>query len=209
MLSVADRRSACWSLLSDELRLVVRPVQSYRDLVAQPAEGGWSLALRRPLKWLIIAVCFLSFTAAGRLVWFHLALAPLVWWLVVAAQAALVAIFGRLLRGRLPWSRLVDLYFAGQGPWYLLLLTGAGICLLSPRVLETWRWLSDRGVVLGLVGLAALWSLVIVTAFFRVAFDRSWRWALGVTCCFFASYGAAIAAYHLALDQIQPLLWSG
>ena len=72
--------------LSDEMRLVARPLGAYRDLVLQPVRGRWSVALRRPIKWLMIAVCVLSFTAAGRLVWFHLLFAPLVWWLVVAAQ---------------------------------------------------------------------------------------------------------------------------
>ena len=115
--------------ISDELRVMLRPLATYRALREQDciATSTW-LWIRRPFRWLLMAAAFLSLTTAGRLTVGHMLLAPTIWWTVVVWQMLLVLLFAKIFRSPLSAPRLIDLYFVGQGPWLMLLLVGSGIC---------------------------------------------------------------------------------
>ena len=196
-------------VLSDDLQTLVRPFSGYRALIADQDEdgGGLWLMLRRPALWLLIAAVFLSLSTAGRLVWFHLLLSAVGWWVVVAIQLGLIGLFHLTGPRRCSLARMADLYFIGQTPYLLLLLLGAAVCIFVPDVFDTYIWLSRRGVVLGLVGLAAAWSILLTVGWFEAVVGNSRARAIGMTVVFYLLYGLCVLATHWALDQLQPLLF--
>ena len=189
---------------------MLRPFRGYAAVARRPASrAGW-LWVRGPLKWLLVVAAFVSFTTAGRLLWYHLLLSPTAWAFGPALQIGwLLAAHGLVARGheRRPVSRaeLVDWFFLGQGPWLALLLGLSGLCLLSPDILPAARWLVTNRLGLGLVLGVLVWSLVLTLAFFRAALGLGRGRSALATAIYYLGYAGTLAAYYQVTGQLAPL----
>src|SRR6202012_4284608 len=124
--------------------------------------------LRRALFFLFGPGSFVSLTAAGRLVAFHVFSTMAFWSFVPLVQAAVFVVALRLVRApRRPPAHGLDLYFAGHGPWLMFFMLVAGVCLLAPDVYAAMTWLLRSYVLPGLMLVTIGWSGVLTYACFR------------------------------------------
>jgi hypothetical protein len=197
-------------IFSYEARLLTSPMKVYRELAAKLSEEKVSRAwlfVRRPLMWLFVVAAFVSFITAGRWVWFHIFGTALMWSFVPAYQILFVAWISRLLRSKRPMSQVVDMFFAGQTPWYLLFSIVSGICIFAPEVWPAFQWLLSSGVFAGLFLATIGWSLILTYAFFRSGLEMS-RARSAVGCAlFYLLFDGTVAAWYLATGQLYPLLF--
>lgn len=194
---------------SDDARVMAHPFRAYAELAAAPEERpARALAVRVALVLLVLGG-FVSLTAAGRLVAFHVASTMIFWSFVPAVQAAVFAAVLRLASPPRHRPRLVPalaLYFTGHGPWLLFLMAIAGICLVAPDVYVTVTWLIGHGVLPGLMLAVIVWSAVLTFACFRAGLGFSRARAGAATAGFYAGFSAAIVGYYLAMNELQPLV---
>jgi hypothetical protein len=198
---------------SDDALVMVRPFRTYAELAAAPDDraglggsAGRTLATRVALVLLVIGG-FVSFTAAGRLVAFHVASTMVFWSFVPAVQAGVFAAVVRLCGPPRQRPRTVPalvLYFTGHGPWLVFLLLVAGVCLAAPDVYGAMRWLLGHYVLPALFLGAIGWCGVLTFACFRAGLGWSRGRAGAGTALFYAGFSAVIVGYYLAMNQIQP-----
>lgn len=148
---------------SPDIQVMLWPAGAYQELAQQGSgEGKWS-AMRRPAFMVFLLGCLVSLVTAGSL-------SPRLF-----AAGALNALFVPLLeigvlagmwrkRRTLPFSRTVDLFFMGHGPWVLWLLVMCAIWVFaSPfrafALTGSWMWF--------LMGVVAVWSGYIDFCFLR------------------------------------------
>jgi hypothetical protein len=99
---------------SDEVRVMFHPLVTYRQLAADPDNGGFRLLLRRPALVALVFGAFVSFTAAGRLTIPLLFEGAFFWGFVPVLQMLLVAgVVPAFARGRISIPRAIDLFFTG------------------------------------------------------------------------------------------------
>jgi hypothetical protein len=195
---------------SYEARLLFSPMRGYRDLAeevrAEKVPRAWVL-LRRPLLWLFVVASFVSFTSAGRWVWFHIFAAMLMWSFVPLYEGLFIAWIVRLLRSERPVSQVIDLFFAGQGPWLLFFMTVSAVCLFAPEVWPVFQFLLRVGALPAFLLAIAGWSVILTYAFFRsgLGMTRA-RSALGCAM-FYVLFDGTIAGWYLATGQLYPLLF--
>lgn len=191
---------------SDDTRVMLRPFRTYAELAALPDEHPGRTAATRALLFLFVVAAFVSFTAAGRLVAFHVASSMVAWSFLPAIQGALFALAVRLLgpRDGLSVPRALGLYFTGHGPWMLFFMALVGMCLFAPSVYETFSWLLQHGVIPGLMLVVIVWSGVLTFACFRAGVGMPKGRAAAATALFYACFTSAILGWYLALNQIQP-----
>ena len=191
---------------SDDVRVAFSPFRAYGEL-AQSEEARPALrALARVLFLLFVLGSFISITAAGRFVAFHVASTMLFWSFVAVIQAACFAGALRAVAPSHPRMPAIALYFAGHGPWMLFLTAVAGICLFAPDVRKTMTWLLAHGVLpLALLG-TWVWSGVVTFACFRAGIGLSRQRAGAGTAMFYVSFVGIIVAWYLVTNQIQPQL---
>ena len=132
-----------------------------------------SLGLKRPLFLAFFIGCAVSFLTAGTLT-LRLLLPGMIYWsfVPIVEISALAAVCWKD-RHDIPFSSLVDSFFAGYKPW-LVWLAGMSVIwtLMSPSAKPLdWTisvvWL-DGGVVIALV-----WSIYVDFHFFRSVLKRS------------------------------------
>ena len=200
---------------SDDARVMVRPFRTYAELagaIDEPRGEGprpaRALAVRVAFILLVLAG-FVSLTAAGRLVAFHVASTMLFWSFVPAVQAAVFALVLRLLdpsRARAAFVPALSLYFTGHGPWLSFFMLIAGVCLFAPDVYGTMTWLLGHGILPGAMLVVIVWSMVLTFACFRTGIGFSRARAGAATALFYAGFTVVIVGYYLAMNQIQPQL---
>jgi hypothetical protein len=191
--------------LSAEALVMVRPRATFLELAESPADAGMRTLLRRPLLLLIVLGGFVSLTSAGRLVAFHVAMTLGFWAFGPLAQGLAAALVGRALAPRLRPSQAVDLMMAGNGPWMLLLLGIAGVCLFTPDVFAAFSWLARSRVLPALVIGVVAWSAFLSLACVRWGFGASWPRAVAGTIAYYALYAGLLVAWLLATHQLRPL----
>jgi hypothetical protein len=207
MCPALERSDTLLCVWSDEALLMVRPFAHYRALSAvDAASSGVWLALRRPLLWLLIFGAFVSFTTAGRWVSVHVLAAGLQWIFVPLYQLVWLLAVVRLTGTKRPVAQLVDLFFAGQGPWLLFALAISGVCIFSPAVWPTFRWMMEHGVLIAIFLVAIAWSALLTFAFFRSALALSTRIAALATFAFYVGFDGTIVAWYLSTGQLYPIL---
>ena len=188
------------SFWSSEVRVMVRPFRTYAELSEHDDEP----VLVRPLRLLLVLGAFVSFTTAGRLVAAHVAWTFAFWSFVPALQAMAAAVALRLFAPGRPMRPAITLYFAGLGPWLLLLSLISATCLLAPDVYATMTWLLGVGILPGLFVATFGWGVLLTFAFFRAGLGLSrWRASLA-TSVFYSAYCGSIVGYYLITNQIQP-----
>jgi hypothetical protein len=196
---------------SDDARVMAHPFRAYASLAIDDPEEQpvRALALRVAFIMLVLAG-FVSLTAAGRLVAFHVASTMLAWSFVPAVQAAVFVAVVRLLggpRGPQAARELVSalgLYFTGHGPWLLFLLSLAGVCLFAPDVAAAMTWLLGHGVLPGAMLATIVWSIVLTFACFRAGLGFTRARAGAATALFYVGFSSVIVGYYLSMNEIQP-----
>lgn len=191
---------------SDDTRVMFRPFRAYTELAALPDERPGRTAAARALLFLFVIGAFVSFTAAGRLVAFHVASSMVAWAFLPIIQGALFAL---ILRFSGPkdgpgMARALGLYFTGHGPWMLFFMALAGMCLFAPSVYATFTWLLQHGVLPVAMLVVIVWSGVITFACFRAGIGMQRGRAAAATALFYLCFSSAILGWYLALNQIQP-----
>jgi len=136
------------------------------------------IALRRPLFVAFVLGCTISLTATGRLTLTLIAGSMVAWAFVPAFEALGFAVATRRIVTPLPFSRRLDAFFAGHGPWTLYaILVGAIAAFLTPWQMNAWGSVFMTAIeILG--GAVAIRSWFIDVAFYRVVLNRSKREAV-------------------------------
>jgi len=168
--------------LTDDLRVMLAPMASYRRLVAEgPPAGRWAW-LRRPALVALVVGALLALGNAGQLLPTLLLGSAISWSWVPALQLLIAAPLMAVARQRkVPLAAAVDLFFMGHLPWSLWMMALAAMLLARfPQGLNgafSFRALGATALV------PALWTWVITFAFCRtvLALPR-WlcvAWVLG------------------------------
>lgn len=202
-------------LFSDEARAIVRPWATYRALAAEaPTDGpnggatpDRALLTGKVVSFLLVLGGFVSLTASGRLVTSHVAGTMVFWSFGPAIQAAAILLVLRLLAPRAPRTRALWMYFVGHGPWLLLLVAIAGVCLFAPHVYDAFMWLMSTFLLPGALLLTVVWGGVLTFAFFRAGLGLSRARASAATALYYALYTGAVLSWYFATNQIQPQLF--
>jgi hypothetical protein len=193
---------------SDDARVMMHPFRTYAGLATTPVERpARALAVRVAFVLLVLGG-FVSLSASGRLVAFHVASTMVFWSFVPAVQAAVfLAVHHALARDTgVPRAEALALYFTGHGPWLLFMLLVDGICLAAPDVSGTMSWLLERRVLPAFFLGTIAWCIVLTHACFRAGLGLSKRRAYGATALFYTGFSGVIVGYYLAMNQIQPQL---
>jgi hypothetical protein len=158
-----------WAL-STEIWVMMRPAAAYVWLADSPAAKEKWTWLRRPLFMALLIGCMVSLVTSQRLTLRHVAGGAVSGCLLLAWQiTALTIVCGR--ERKQSFSRTVDFFFAGYGPWTLWILAFSAV----------WAFLSARhafvfggaGSILPTAGFVAFWSLYIHFRFFERVMQRS------------------------------------
>jgi hypothetical protein len=189
---------------SDELRLLFRPEDGYRELTDRTAPSPRH-GLRRPLVFLLTLASMISLLTAGRLTLPLLLEACVAWSFVPALHVAVAAGSARMLAGgRRRTAETIDLYFMGFGPWSLWMLALSGAALFVPT--DQALWTITQFWLLGSAATAFVWSAWINLGFFRGVLGLTLPGAvLAVVCVRAWVWGFAVAYFHLS-DQLLPRL---
>jgi hypothetical protein len=158
---------------SPEVRVLLRPAATFRALAATWSGGAWTL-LRRPLFLLLFMGTTVSLQASGRLSVrliadgaISFAFAPF----FEILSLAIVYWYGRQTR-RVPFARVVDVFFAANAPWLLWLLAFDALRCAQTPLQATARpatilWTLELSLVA-----VAIWSAFIDLRFFREVLPR-------------------------------------
>ena len=157
---------------SPELRVLLDPAATFRELTQHPTAGLWVM-LRRPLRLALVFGCVVSLWASGRPSARLIADGVVSFAFVPAFElAALAAVYWRGPR-RVPFAHAADLFFVANAPWLLWLTAFATLrCLQSPMQSFSLAVPLTWAIELSLV-LVAAWSAYIDRHFFREVLPRS------------------------------------
>jgi hypothetical protein len=158
---------------SPEIWVMVRPAAAYRYLAGaegHPADDARWSALRRPMFVAFVLGCMVSLVTSQRLTLRHVADGTINASLILLGQIAALAV----LRGRertLSFSRAIDLYFMGYGPWLLWILGFSAAWSFASPV----QAFASGGMrtILPAACVAAIWSGYIDFCFFERVLQRS------------------------------------
>lgn len=154
---------------SVDVWVMLRPRAAYAWLAASPGDAGKWIALRRPLSVALLLGCMVSLVASQRLTLRHVAGGTLgAFFLLLAQIAVLWIVCGR--RRAMPFARLVDIFFAGYGPWILWVLAFSYLWAFLPmEIALKYFWTGSIAVTGGIV---MAWSFYLDYRFFRGAMSR-------------------------------------
>lgn len=148
---------------------MLRPAAAYQWLARQAVGGGNWDAAGRPLFMVFLLGCLVSLVTAGSLN-VRLFAAGAINALFVPLLE--IGVLGGLWRGKrtVAFSRTVDLFFMGHGPWVLWLLVMCAIWAFASPIqafVLTGRWMWF------LLGVAMVWSGYIDFCFLRYVLQES------------------------------------
>jgi len=155
---------------SPDIWVMLRPATAYRALTLVPQHSSKWEAVSRPLGLLLWLGCIISLIATQRLTlrvvldgMVNLSIVPL-------AEIVALAVVWRRARS-VSFSRAVDLFFMGHGPWIIGLLGYATVwALVSP--VDAFAWTAPRHIWPILLAVL-VWSAYIDFCFFRDGLNRN------------------------------------
>jgi hypothetical protein len=192
------------SYWSDEVRIMLHPLITYRQLARRADNSEFRLLLRRPLLVVLVLSAFVSFTASGHLTLPLLLEGAIFWGFVPILQTLLmVGIVLAFARGQMPMPKTIDLFFMGYGPCLLWMLVIVGSCLFFP-LRQIYLWPTKWGWILpvSLIG-AWLWSNVISVAFLRGALNLTALRAALALLLYTVIFWGGILSYLFAVETLQ------
>jgi hypothetical protein len=151
---------------SPEVRVLLSPATTFRELVEERTGGSWTL-LRRPLLLALMCGCTVSLQASGRLSARLVADGIVSFAFIPIFEAAALGIVYRRRLRRVPFAQAVDLFFAANAPWLLWLLAFDVVRSLQTPMQATAIPVAVIWTLeLSLIPTAA-WSVYIDLQFFR------------------------------------------
>jgi hypothetical protein len=179
------------------MRLMARPFHTYRDLKAGPPPSV-PIGLAR---FLFVVGCFVSLTATGRFTPFETLSAMVSFsWLPVAHFAGLAAA-RRIFAPRVPLARAYGLFLESLGPWLVVFVAIAGMCLFAPMPARPiFTLLPPLGLAATALGFVSLYAL------FREALDVPRLRAVLATLTFYVFMLLVVLGYYFAAGQLWPIL---
>lgn len=169
-----------------EVWLMFRPKAAYDWLASLPDVSNWRSPLRRLVFIAFIIGCMVSLVTSQRLTMRLVAGGAFSGSLLLLAEVGVLAVVcGR--SSRYSFCRLVDLFFAGFGPWivWMLALSTAWAFLSTMHAFT----FAGMGSIIPAAGMAMVWSCYINLRFFERVLGRSRKQALWDTfrlwaaCC--------------------------
>jgi len=204
-------RALSWSI-RDDVRILLAPFSTYRRR-REAGTGKRGLAwLARPLLLVVMMGAFVTVGHGGELLPTLLVGSSLAFAWIPFLQILLVAPFIALARpAPLSWSRAVDLFFLGHGPWSLWLWFLCVVVLARPPagVAE----LAGAPWLLPSAALAAGWTAVILFAYFRTVLALSGARAFVFTAAYQAAIGTCAylfvgaTTYRVSPFSLYPSYW--
>jgi hypothetical protein len=195
-----------WERWPDEVRVMAHPADAYAELQARPAPTMLGALARGPLRMSLAIGAGVAFLNGGHLGPARLLPAVVCWSFVPLLRLAGLALVAALLagRGRMT-AHVIDLYAAGQGPWYAWIL-GLSLAAVVTPSLRPWLFSTRPADVLFTLtlALALAWSIAIRLAFFRVALGLSPARARLAVLLMALSSWTAVVGWWLASDQLLP-----
>jgi hypothetical protein len=191
---------------SDEARVMARPAQTYAELAARPAPTTMAATVRGPFRMALAIGAGVAFINGGHLGPARLVPAAVCWSFVPLLRLAGLALVARLLAGPgRTTARVVLLYGAGQGPWYVWILGLSLGAILFPAWRPSVFSVRPGNLAFALILCAVIaWSTVVRLAFFRTAFGFSPGRARLAVMLMEAVFGGAIVGYWLLSGQLLP-----
>lgn len=189
---------------SNELRVMLRPTATYREVAREANKNGIELLFRRPLFVALAFGAFTSFTVSGRLTFQLLIDGTLFWSLIPVLQMlVMAAVVFAFSRGRVSIPTAIDLFFMGHGPLLFWLLGVAGACLFFPsREIylwpTVWGWLLPISLVVVLI-----WSNVTTLGFLKGALNLSPLGAGKALLLYTMIFWGFILSYLFAVETLQ------
>jgi len=157
------------SVWTPEVRVMLRPSASYKRLLDQPEPGKWS-TFRRPLFVAFLAGCMFSLVASRQLTMRHVADGTINGILLLVGQIVALALTHR--GTYISFSRTIDLFFAGFGPWLVWMLGMGAVWAFMPPI-RAFVWAGGKPAILTSVCLVTMWSGYIDFQFFRQVLGRT------------------------------------
>jgi hypothetical protein len=151
-----------------EVWVMLRPSAGYKRLLDQPAGAKWS-SFRRPLFVAFVAGCMFSLTASRTLNLRQLADGTINGGLLLVGQIVAIALSRR--GSHISFSRAIDLFFAGFGPWLVWMLGISTVWAFMPPI-RAFVW-AGLHMILTSVCLVMVWSGYIDFQFFRQVLQRT------------------------------------
>jgi hypothetical protein len=158
--------------LSHEVAILAHPRAAYETARAAGGRGGGWIGLRRPLFAALLLGATVSFLATATLTLRLVLGGALTWSFVPLCETLSLAVTCRTRPAALSRARALDLFFAGQGAWSLvLIIVSAAAAFSDPLRVYAWTaWPQEALIGIGLLG-AALWSGYVDLCFFRVVLE--------------------------------------
>jgi hypothetical protein len=150
-------------LLPLDLRLALAPLDTYRQLVAEPRHGTWRRALERPLLVALIIGTAVTMSSARRVPLGLVLMGIVCWSFVPIVQWLVGALVIGQARGRpMSMARSLELLFVGHLPWTLWTWALIGLYTFTDIPL---------GLIVEMLSLLVpgVWTAMIVFAFCRTA----------------------------------------
>jgi len=185
---------------------MARPFRGYRELAAEgvgshPGQGTAPSIATGVFRFLLVVGAFVTLTATGRFAPIEAATAMVSFSWLPLVHAVGMGITRRIFVPQIPYKRVFALYLEALGPWMFVFLILSGSCLFAPHPAK------PVFALLGpLLGIASLWSIVIVFAMFRSALNQSRLRSAAATATFYVLIHALILTYYLAMGQLWPIL---
>jgi len=156
------------SVWTPEVWVMLRPSAGYKRLLDQPEAARLS-SFRRPLFVALFAGCMFSLVASRQLTLRHIADGTINGFFLLAGQIAALALTRR--GSEVSFSRAIDLFFAGFGPWLVWMLGISAIWAFTPPIHAFVR--AGLPTILASVCLVTAWSGYIDFQFFRQVLRRT------------------------------------
>jgi hypothetical protein len=183
--------------MSPDLRVMVRPVETYEELRIAAAARSWvDVAGRLALVAAVLATSTAIWTTGHVTLRLVFSLAAC-WSLAIAVQLAAAVVLIRPARQGLTLPTALDLFFVAHGPWSLWLMASAIWVLLSSPIGRPAQGHALTALI------PAIWTAVLVFVFCRVVLDCDSREALQRT----ALHQAIIWTVTVLLIAYAVQLW--
>jgi len=157
----AEPAATPWSA---EAQVLVRPTATYRALAGDATRSAswW----RRPLVLLLVLACGVSLFAAQRVTPRIIVDAAIGFAFIPMSEAAGLAIVWARQRSLLPFARCLDVFFVGNAPWLVWLITITALASVAWPAYWDFRWF-----LMSLVP-PIVWSAWLDIVFLRVVLGQ-------------------------------------
>lgn len=192
---------------SDDVTLLRHPFGHYAVLgKAAAASHPWRPVGLRLVRLMLTLGLFISITTSGRVVPTQVMATMLAWLFTPLVQSLAVLFVARLFGCDSSRARVLDLYFAGHGPWLFLMWIAVGCVVLPSRPSEVFFVLLRTGIIPALLLGAFVWGGVLNVAMFRAGLGLSRGKTALATTAFYVLFVGQVVGYYLWNDAIQPQL---